>query len=434
MRGTLGKRLVGAAPVALLVVLLAAPVPRLAADDKDATEKDPHPALQLLERTWSGGLKARREADLIYKAAAFEGEFDADLIAAATIVRVRQHRYSEALEGAKNWVRVKPDSLHAHRARAWLSTLAREYEQALVYLEAYAAAIAAAPEAERAEHARFLGLIVGYLESTEVEKVTIEQVRGSAERSERALGAATAPYLEARRDVLRKHTALVARKDATVAATESAAQAERDRKLREIEARRAALATRGNELRNDQAKLQKELQDRLDEVTARLRPLNDALNRVDANGRAINYDLASIIAEISYLESLLAYVEDPVLRDRYYRDILRLDRLASQYELDAYRLERQADAINNDRAVVVSQGRSARDRLDRQLEQTSEELERIRNAQRRADIEERRALRPDRAASRQNRVYGAQIESLTTYAPFPLERERARMLKELRSR
>ena len=173
------------------------------------------------------------------------------------------------------------------------------------------------------------------------------------------------------------------------------------------------------------------MQKKLDEVNARLRPLDRQRAEVDANGRSVNYGLAEIVSEIRYLESLLELVLDPETRERYYREILRLDRLALQYESDAYRLERRKYSLDSERAGIAADGAAAQNRTGRAINRNDDELERLKKQEKRTRIEETRARKPDRIASRQSRVMKAQIRSFSTYVPFPLERAKASLLERV---
>ncbi len=399
----------------------------------DIARADSDHVKSLLDAGWKVSIATRDAADKMYRKAVADGAFDGDLVNAITLIRIRQRQYRPALESAEQWTKIS-DSMEAHLSRTWLATMIRDYEKSLVFIEGTAARIAKSPEAERGTPAESLGRIVGYLECIDAKGVTIEQVRASADRAEAALGAAASAFLDSRRAVVRKHHALIVRKDATVAETEAAGAAERERKLREIARRKDALEARRGELAENQDRLAEELQKKLDEVNARLRPLDRQRAEVDADGRSVNYTLADIVSEIRYLESLLDLVHDPVLRDRYYREILRLDRLALQYESDAYRLERRRYSLDVERAGIAADGAVARNRTGKALNRTEDELEKVKKQEKRTRIEEKRARRPDRAASRQSRVMKAQIQSFSTYAPFPLEQSKADLLKRVEAK
>lgn len=410
----------------------------LAADAKPAADRKLSRAAveSLLDIGWSRTLKARRAADAFYQQAIRKGYSSPSLRYAYLLVLIRQRRYPDALREVERRLRTTPRDARLLRAQIWLSVITKKYDAALVGAERLAKQLSAAgglPLARKLDAARFLGRITGYLEGP---------VRRAAppEGIARFLREAILPrelavqFATDRAALLKRYSGLTDERDRSIAAATARAELEKQRRLKELADERKSLAKRKETVQANQDNLESTLRRKLDELNSRLQPLNNEQSRIDAQGATVNIELSSIASEIRFLERQLDRIRDPLLRDRYIREIARLDRIASQYEFDAIALEGRAAVVNNQRLRVAGEGQAVRQQIGTRLNRTQRELDDLQKQEKRNRNLDRRARRPNRAISRKARVLATQARALTTYEPFPLEREKLELLDRLRAR
>src|SRR5688572_5392972 len=124
---------------------------------------------KLLEVGWSASPQARTAADLQYDEVLRVAAGDKAALTASLLVLLQQRRYDEALKRADALLAKDETDLTALRAKAWITTLLKNYQAAMIAADQLSQQLQAKPptnEAEQAVHDElfaFLGRIYGYL-------------------------------------------------------------------------------------------------------------------------------------------------------------------------------------------------------------------------------------------------------------------------------
>jgi chromosome segregation ATPase len=212
----------------------------------------------------------------------------------------------------------------------------------------------------------------------------------------------------------------------------AAAEAAKDKTLKEIDEERQTITDRSRELDERKAKLQSELRDELAEIAKEDRPLVQDLARLEARAVAINRDLFAYDNEIGRLRALADREENENVRRQLLREAERLAFIASRIQTDLLSLNRQADAVNAQRAGLLSRQRQAQATTADQVRRIDEELTDLAKRDKRNDAIEKRAARPATGVTSKGRALAVQAKALSTYEQFPLEAEKAKLLASLK--
>lgn len=139
------------------------------------------------------------------------------------------------------------------------------------------------------------------------------------------------------------------------------------------------------------------------------------------------YGLVRIIGEIERLEILLEREKDPVIRQRLIRDIHRLETQTDRFRVDLLEIQRLA-AVTEARLVILGrQMAMTRAQYNQALNRTAKERSGLERREKQIGAVERKAKRTTGDKRRSRTLAGA----FTTYAPFPLEEEKRRLLDGL---
>jgi hypothetical protein len=209
-------------------------------------------------------------------------------------------------------------------------------------------------------------------------------------------------------------------------------QRQREEAKRDLDAERAKRQERATELLGQADRLRQEIKDNEAEFAKAERPLIDRLARLERQAEIPRRELALLLADADSLRAAAARAEDPFERDRLLFRAQQLEVLAARYDADLAVLERQAAAVNAERAQI-------RDRFGRQnasLAASGKSIERelalLERGEKRLAIDEKRLEKPITGGTRAIRALEAEASAFTTYEPLPLEEERQRLLDSLK--
>lgn len=394
---------------------------------------------KLLDVGWSNSPQARAAADTqitdVVKLAG--GEPIAQQ--AWLLVLLQQRRYDEALKRADALIAKDATDTTALRAKAWIATLLKNYEAAMLAAEELSKQLAATPpmnEAEQAVHDdlfKFLGRMYGFLGGPIAEDVN-QDARKAAEKAILARIPPTrqALFEEARDGVVAKFLEMTGAKDDERLKAIAAADAAKDKTLKEIDDERQKITDRSQELDDRRTQLQAELRDELSEIAKEDRPLVQDLARLEARAGSLNRDLFSYDMEIGRLQAQADREENENVRRQLLREADRLAFIASRVQSDLVAVTRQADAINAQRAGLLARQQKAQSSVADQVRSIEQELTGLAKRDKRNDAIEKRAARPASGVTSKGRALAAQATALSTYDQFPLEATKARLLELLK--
>jgi hypothetical protein len=354
------------------------------------------------------------------------------------LVMLYQRRYAESAKSLDQVVRVDEQHLPALRARVWLALLVKKYDDALAGMEDLAeAAGKLAEDADNKdaaeEGARFLGSVYGFVDgplsdvaAVAARKTTEKAILAALSEEQRAV------FTEARQAVIEKFTDLTTKRADSRETAIADEEAEKQKILAEVEKRRAEMQTQADELKERRAKVEGELKDELAEVARLDRPLQAQLTGLQSQIAAAQINADNVAIDIQQLEGRLAGEKDPIRRDQLRRDIRRLGAILRQYDLDVATINVGIASVQGERSVLLTRQRTAERNLGGQLKNIDRQAASFASEERKLAGIERKAKKPSNGSTGKVNGLSMTAMALKTYEPFPIERERQRLLDSLK--
>ncbi len=399
------------------------------AEEKDRLTAD------LLRTCWERSDAAQTQTD--EKFALLAKSADARAHYAHALVLMYQRRFEESLESLDLALGEKEYKLSASQAKVWLAVLTKNYGVAFPAMEEMAKSAAeAAREGQKEtaqEAARFLGSVYGYLDGPLGDSTATAGRKGTEKRMLAALSESEREvFTVARQEVIEKYTALINERQDTREAKIAADDADKTQTLAEIDQRRTEMQTEANELKERRDQVAGELKEELAEIARLDRPLVAQLAQLQAEAALLQRSLNSVLLDIDRLERDFAREEDEIRRDRLRFEIDRLRPLVRRYDIDLAIVNRAAAPILAQRAELAGRQATAQSNLGGQLQAIDRKFSGLQAAERKLAGSERRASKPSTGRTGGVTGLGVTATALKTYEPFLIERERARLLDELR--
>jgi len=354
------------------------------------------------------------------------------------LVMLHQRRYSESAKSLDQVVRVDDQHLPALRARVWLALLVKKYDDALADMEDLAEAVgklaADADNKDAAnEAARFLGSVYGFVDGP-LSEVAALAARGATEKA--ILDALNEDQREAftaaRQGVIEKFTDLTNERSDSREAAIADEEAEKQKILADVEKRRDEMAKQSEDLKERRAKVEGELKDELAEIAKLDRPLLAQLTRLQAESAAAQTSADSVAIDITRLEGILAGEKDPVRRDQIRRDLNRLGALLRRYDVDVAAINTTIAGVQGERSTLFARQKAAEKNFGGQLQSIDKQFASFQTEERKLAGIERKAKKPSSGSTGKVNGLGMTATALKTYEPFPIERERQRLLDSLK--
>lgn len=412
-------------------------VVRVQADDRPAEDI----VREILSVGWRSSPAANREIDRLFAAATASGDWRVEY--AYALAKMRQWRYREVLPIAERLAEHPDSELVARQLLVWILTVVKDYPAALVQMERMTAGLPSAGEdlapreAEarkllRAEKARFLGRVYGYLSGPRAGSLTDFERESRRRRIIRLLTDEEVGLFddEMMRVIDQYHVRTDERAELVDRELREAEKQRADR-LAEIAEFRGGIAEQLDILADEERRAQREH----DEKSARIRgedaPLRERLVTADGEMVGISRNLAILNVDILRIEDQLAFEQDPVIRAALLVELSRLSALAAGYSRELARLEITSARIRSQRLDLANQLRQSEAGLRRVLNQSRVQQEQLSKEMQRRDAEERRLLRERPRTSGQARALQTTKQAFSTYLPFPADDEKQRLLDAL---
>jgi flavin-binding protein dodecin len=394
---------------------------------------------KLLDVGWSQTSQARAAADaqaqLLLPLAASEPRART----AVWLVLLQQRRFDDALKHVEDQLADDPNDLLALRAKVWILTLRKNYAGALVAIDDLGAALAdQQPKTEKDrpdfdESIGFLGRILGFLGGPVAESLNQEQ-RKSVERKvlARFEDAEIAVFEDARNGVLARHIELTGESADSRDEAAAFAVAEKEKTLADVQADRAEIEKRAQELEERKEKIQSELKSELSDIASKDQPLVRELTRLNSRANFLNNDLLNYSAQLSRLQQLAATERNQARQRQLLFEADSLALITSRLDSELSALNLQSRALQQQRATLATRQAQTQAAAASQVQRLEREKADLTKRDRRNDGIEKRATRPVSAASGKSRSLSAQASALSTYDTFPLEAAKANLLDSLR--
>jgi hypothetical protein len=392
----------------------------------------------LFETGWSTTAASRSAADRTFEELSVVARKDPRSGYAYALVLMKQRRYEQAINELDNVLKREESNLAARENRIRLLMLTKNYSGALVELDRLSRIISEAPQEQfspqrRHEVLRFIGRVVGFLEGPgESGVAAVTRNRAQREIESRLSEDGLVIYDEARDGVLARFGKSIGQAETGREEAVTEKQRQREEAKRDLEVQRTQQQERAAELLGRADQLRKEIKDNEAEFAKAERPLLDRLARLERQAEIPRRELALLLADADSLRAAAARTEDPVERDRLLFRAQQLEILAARYDSDLAVLERQAAAVNAERAQI-------RDRFGREHaalvasgNSIDKELGLLGRGEKRLAMDEKRLDKPITGGTRAVRALEAEAGAFTTYEPLPLEEERQRLLDSLK--
>jgi hypothetical protein len=391
----------------------------------------------LLEAGWSGTAASRAAADRAFENLSDAAKSDPRSGYAYALVLMKQRRYEQAIGELDSVIKADEADLSARENKIRLLMLTKNYSGALVELDRLSRIVSEAPQEQvaperRHDVLRFIGRVVGFLEGPgESGIAAVTRLRAQREIESRLSDEDLVIYDEARDGVLARFGKSIGQAETGREEAVTGQQRQREEAKRDLEVQRTQQQERAAELLGKAEQLRKEIKDNEAEFAKNERPLLDRLARLERQAEIPRRELALLLADADSLRAAAARTEDPVERDRLLFRAQQLEILAGRYDNDLAFLERQAAAVNAERAQI-------RDRFGRENaalvasgNTIDKELGLLQRGEKRLAMDEKRLDKPITGGTRAVRALEAEAGAFTTYEPLPLEEERQRVLDSL---
>ena len=396
------------------------------ADVKDAVK-------QLLDCGWDVSRDARQQADECIRQLPGAVEADARVQRAYLLVLLKQQRYADATKRAEEILGRDQQELLAWRAKIWLSLLTKKFTTGLIDIEKLSELVPVEKDLgnraqEVHELAGFLGVLFGFLEGPAGTAVAPAQREVSQKKLLARLDAAGKEAFEAgRSQVKQQRAALLDQKDQATQGAERKADELREQLLQDAAAEREGVEQRRDSVTEEANRVQEEYQSQKRRLAEQEVPLTNDLTRLQSQAVVPQGELSRIRGDIARLEDLLRREKDPHQRERLRNDIDRLEIHSRRHRSQLAELERAA-AIVNARLVQVQQEQMrVENEFGGRLGRAEGALMDLQRRESKADAAERNA-RKLTGDKRRTGALATRAAALTTYAPFPLEEEKQKLL------
>jgi hypothetical protein len=422
----------GAFPLALLVFVAAATA------DEDQVRLV-QTVEEILDAGWEKPLSAfeRSKETYDYHVAEAPGR-SPWLHYAFALVNVKHRHYPEALKLLDKTLALDETSLSAREAKIWLLIQLKRHEAAVVQLEQTAEAAGKAKDAagvtpDLSETARYLGRMAGFLAGPLEGAVKAPRLdEAKAAITERLGESLAADFAAGVKEVEDQHTELFLTGEQARDEAKEADDKFKENEKQRLEDEKGNVAQRKEEIDALVAKIREETDADLSELDKRLDPLDRQLGQLNAQGEEVRIRLVQNEREISRWLDLADSTEDPGEQLRYRSEANRLSGFSVRLERDFAALDAQARRVRAEAAALVEQRNTVIQRYEAEMKRLGREAGDLRKQVRRIEKDEKDAAKPSSGNVAAVRSLQAKAKSLNTYQPFPLEREKERVLKAVK--
>jgi len=395
--------------------------------------------VKLLEVGWKTTPQARIATNAQYVEVLKIAPADPRATRAAALVLMQQRRYDDAPRQIDAILEREPADVAMWRAKAWVSTILKNYPQTLLAADKLSQLlpeemeVSTESEIAAREYVAFLGRIFGFLSGPLVETAN-QELRKAAEKKVLARLSASrqTTFEEARDGVLQKFLEMTDAKNEKKEQVKVAAEAEKEKTLQDVAGVREKNAKRLEDLKYQRDKVRSELNAELNEIMKADQPLVSELSRLNANASSIQQTLFRYDNEIGILQSQLAREKDPNLKNLILNQIDAVQFQYNRVQNNLAAVNRQAQGVANQRQQLAVRQQQAQNNFGGQLVGLDKEYQDLQKSEKRASADEKRANKPVSTTTGGTLALGAAATALSTYDQFPLEEAKAQLLEALR--
>jgi hypothetical protein len=396
-------------------------------------------AKAMLEKGWNKTKAAQTVVD-DYKPKLADLGGDPRVRGAHWLVLMYQARYDLALDSVGAFLKQYPGSLDARRAEAWMHMVHQEYGQAMSSARQLAAAAAPASQAGQqaapspsgsAEAIEFLGFLAGFLEGSADKANDQERQKFEAQLVSRLSEPQRQQFQQAKESVLQRFQGLVGR----------AAAANQQQK----EAADAAKVVTLGKLNDDSVKLSDEKSKAEDAAKKAADALQQKMADLERKDVPLQREWRKLTGEAERIKGLIQRQQDQVNQlEKQANDQNNPQRVKAQN--DARQARNDLDFLNRDlrnyqidiqrvesnHQMLVQQGLREQGQAWNAGQNALQKQKDVENAAKQIARDTRRAEEARVKAAAQALSLQSQARAFSTYAPFPFQELRARLLGQLK--
>ena len=393
---------------------------------------------RLLDVGWGTTTSFRNAADSQAEALFSAAGRKPSAVYAAALVQIKQRRYAEAAKLIDEVISRDEADLSAWRAKVWLLIVLKNYEGAMVAADQLSKLLPKDDSKTDAEDQHrhfvaFLGDAYGFLGGPAQANVSLETRKESEKAVTGRLSESRLVIFEEARDrVLQKFVELTDARETIKGKAKEQADADREKTLAEIADQRDINKERVKELEAKIDKARKEYDKEIESIRKADAPLQSRLTTLGNKATSLNTQLVSIELQIVSVQTQYNATRDNNLKNVLSLELNRLSVLEGATQAELFSLNREVVGVQQQRSdLAVRQQRADAD-LAGKIGRVDDELYAIAKKERRAEIVEKRAVKAGPATPQSALSISAQAAAWITYAPFPLEQEKSRLLARIK--
>ena len=426
----------------LLIFVLALAASQLNNNRLTAEDRPIEAAIEMLGSTWENRLSLRQQADQLYESADAK---EKDLTYAYLLTKIKQNDVRKALQAADALLKIDADHVNGHRAKSWLLLLTRQYDSALVELKNYAAAndkasaeLAkedAAEVAEKMEHVRALGRMIGFFRGPLADHVSESNV-DEVERLilDKATDEEKGIFNDQADRVVKHYNDILLKKETTDADLLDEAKVEQAQELKNLKKSAEEIVARRAELIPQIEKLREEAAEVFAMIEAKAIPLQSDLEQLNSDANSIENDIAFALAEAADYDHRARHERDAFAADRWFIRADRCRSLANRYDLQLGIIYRNIRAVKAALQSVNAEYVTAQNRYGGQLNLLESELQALNKDKKRNEGKTRRTEKPVRISGGISKALENRARSIKSYENFPVDLQRDRLASHLQER
>ncbi|MBI1900128.1 MAG: hypothetical protein HYS13_03300 [Planctomycetia bacterium] len=391
---------------------------------------------KLLEVGWGKDLTSLKPAGEHFQAAHGAKAMDPRATHAFALAHLKHRRYTDARKLALEAVKLDEKYLPARDLVIWLLMLSKEHQGALAAMNELSQLLPEKPGAleidEHLDRVRFLGRVFGYLGGPMEGKIDAALVEATRQKITGRLDeAALREFETSLKEVDDKFTELSLSRDQSKEDAEKAQAAAKERQAERLDREKEIVNATKEEIDALAGKAREAVDRAISDLEKKASPLERKLQDLVAQAVPIRRRMADLSAEISRLLARADSTDDPNLKRQLRFDADRLDFRYHQLEREYAGLDREAGRVKGELAGLEQQRQAAVGRYEREMKRLGREASNLRKTASRIDREEDKVREPVSGNTPGVRSASAIVRAFTTYVPFPLEREKQRVLTSL---
>jgi hypothetical protein len=400
-----------------------------------SAENDPvrEAVTQLLDLGWASSLEQSKKADRCWAQLPPDVQNDGRAGYAYVLALIKQRRYAEAAEKVDQLVARDGKNVAAWRAKIWLAMLTKRYAEALADMAKLADLLATQVKAPGQDElctmaAGEMGTACGFLDGPAEAALAVAQRNAQRDKILARLDPPRKDAFESsRRRVLNLHASYLTQQDDAAKKAKQEASERREETLKELKSQRDRIAEERAQVDEQGEKLQAGLRYEHEKLAAAERPLVAEMAGLQTALKGTLAQRRDVERAIVALEEMLAREKDPSWRERMLLDSQRLQLQRSGILARLTELQRQVAVVNTRLAQVRAQRAATQAGFEDGLRRAGQELEDLERQEKVTAATEAKT-RQAKGDTRRASSLATRAAAFTTYAPFPLEEEKLRLL------